>query len=635
MAVSVIISNFNGAKYLPRLLQSLQAQQEVTPKIIVVDRNSTDESPAILAQHPDVTVVTEPPESGLVAGYHAGTRIAQCEHLFFCNEDMWLGPDCLARLEREIDLTRRVACADPWQWTYDGSRLIHSGVQIRRHWNRGSPYPRYEFSQNEFTTCGHLVACACAGAMMIHRLAYHDVGGWDTTFFLDHEDTDLSIRLWQHGWLTVTVPEAKVFHAVGASNHKVIPKGNVPVGKKRYVSASSNQFVVAWKLFSPNLWLMPFVPWLETVLKDLFKLRLRRAAWDILAFMTTLARLPHVFRFRRSNRMARRRRPAESFFLDKTLQFGSSVKPETGFPNRVDRRPVIRISVALVTRNRPASLERTLRSWRRQSVEPLEVVISDDSDPAEASSVQKLAAGYDCRYHRGPRKGLYANRNHVVQFCSGTHVLTGDDDHEHPADYLEKIERAAREEPRTIWCMGELYSWQDLENRLPWQGPGQISSHGSLWPAPKDSALPCWAISDGATLYPREVFDFGFRFYDAIKFGDSYKEFGCLLFKAGWRIRVLDHTGVIHHLEEVGRSFNNREEEQVSNYFAMFMFSFYYQPSFRNVIVTASKAILLVLGQPLQGLRILSLACKHYGQRRSEVHPWRSGAGPKPEPADV
>ena len=27
MAVSVIISNFNGAKYLPRLLQSLQAQQ--------------------------------------------------------------------------------------------------------------------------------------------------------------------------------------------------------------------------------------------------------------------------------------------------------------------------------------------------------------------------------------------------------------------------------------------------------------------------------------------------------------------------------------------------------------------------------------------------------------------------------
>ncbi|MFM6022178.1 MAG: glycosyltransferase family 2 protein, partial [Dolichospermum sp.] len=40
----------------------------------------------------------------------------------------------------------------------------------------------------------------------------------------------------------------------------------------------------------------------------------------------------------------------------------------------------ILLSIALVTRNRPESLERCLKSLRSQNVQPFEVVISDDSD---------------------------------------------------------------------------------------------------------------------------------------------------------------------------------------------------------------------------------------------------------------
>ena len=41
--------------------------------------------------------------------------------------------------------------------------------------------------------------------------------------------------------------------------------------------------------------------------------------------------------------------------------------------------PLIKLSVALVTRNRPDWLRRCLGSWRTQSVQPYEIVISDDS----------------------------------------------------------------------------------------------------------------------------------------------------------------------------------------------------------------------------------------------------------------
>src|SRR5262249_51698793 len=140
MSVSVVISNFNGARFLPRLLETLREQRGVALEIIVVDRHSKDDSLQILAAHPEVVVVHEPPETGLVAGYTAGARRARFEHLFFCNEDMWFDPDCLRLLEERIDLGQRIGAADPWQWTYDGVHWIHGGTRFqRRLWAINSP----------------------------------------------------------------------------------------------------------------------------------------------------------------------------------------------------------------------------------------------------------------------------------------------------------------------------------------------------------------------------------------------------------------------------------------------------------------------------------------------------------------
>jgi len=38
---------------------------------------------------------------------------------------------------------------------------------------------------------------ACAGAMMVDRSVYDEIGGWDASFFLDYEDVDFCIRAWQ------------------------------------------------------------------------------------------------------------------------------------------------------------------------------------------------------------------------------------------------------------------------------------------------------------------------------------------------------------------------------------------------------------------------------------------------------
>src|SRR4030095_1228767 len=125
----------------------------------------------------------------------------------------------------------------------------------------------------------------------------------------------------------------------------------------------------------------------------------------------------------------------------------------------------IKLSVALVTRNRAESLARTLKNLSRQILQPYEVIISDDSDIEVMVALNiELALRYGCKYIKGPGRGLYANRNFVAKQCSGTHIRTMDDDHEFPENHLIECLRAIKEEPKTIWTIGEFYPTDKVRN---------------------------------------------------------------------------------------------------------------------------------------------------------------------------
>jgi GT2 family glycosyltransferase len=319
--VSTIISNFNGARYLPKLLETLRGQRGVEVEIIVVDRNSSDESASILAGWPEVKVVQEPPESGLVTGYDVGAAQASTDLLFFCNEDMWFDPDCLRLLAERIDLSARVFAADPWQWTYDGQTWIHGGTRFRAaRLELNAPYPfrRYDFICP--LAAGEVVPFGCAGAILIHRTAYRDLGGWDRQFFLDHEDVDLFLRAWQQGWKCVTVPDAKVYHAVNVSNSKTIAAGRQRVSRRRYISGRASLPVLGVKYFSTQYALLQFLLWAGMTFFHLLTFRVERAGWMLSAGRELVNRLPAAVHFRRRHSRMLRDRPGEKWFLAPEFQ---------------------------------------------------------------------------------------------------------------------------------------------------------------------------------------------------------------------------------------------------------------------------------------------------------------------------
>ncbi len=209
----------------------------------------------------------------------------------------------------------------------------------------------------------------------------------------------------------------------------------------------------------------------------------------------------------------------------------------------------ILLSVALVTRNRPESLERCLKSWRSQTLSPFEIVISDDSDEVHTPVIEELAKKYNCIYTKGPRRGLYANRNHASLACKGTHILSGDDDHTHPQDYVEKILEVVETDPKRVWIFTERKAGQPAEGPLICPGEMHRSGGGCV---PKDPSN-CAAIADGSSVYPRQIFDRGLRYDEAYFFGPMWYLWGKLLVKNGWQISFSDATFIWHHDESAVR----------------------------------------------------------------------------------
>jgi GT2 family glycosyltransferase len=313
--VSIIISNFNGLRYLPKLLESLRGQRGVEMEIIVVDRQSRDGSVDFLASQPDVKVVSFPPEHGLVAGYRAGVPSATADLYFFANEDMWFDPDCMRLLADKINLETRVGAADPWQWNYDGSKLLHAGMRFKKsRWTANSPHPRRENDFFADLPDGAEIPFPCAAGVMVHRALYEDVGGWDPEFYLDWEDADLWSRAWQRGWKAVTAPAARDYHAVGASNTQTIDAGRDVVSRKRYVSNRASIGIIALKTFSWRALPLALVGWLSAPVANALKGRWRRVALDFEAAAELIRRAPAALHFRKAYGPYICRRPGERFF---------------------------------------------------------------------------------------------------------------------------------------------------------------------------------------------------------------------------------------------------------------------------------------------------------------------------------
>jgi GT2 family glycosyltransferase len=212
---SVIVLNFNGARWLSRCLDALLAQGD-TFEVLVVDNASTDGSAERASERPGVQLLRLPTNVGFAGGNNAGASVARAtDYLVFLNNDTEVRPGWLTALVLALDTHPEAGLAtshivrleDPSVVDSAGDGYLRAGGAFKRwHGQRRPP--------------GHAVEevfGACGAAFAIRRSLFESLGGFDDAFFMLYEDVDLSYRARLAGSRCVYVPAAVVRHAGGAS----------------------------------------------------------------------------------------------------------------------------------------------------------------------------------------------------------------------------------------------------------------------------------------------------------------------------------------------------------------------------------------------------------------------------------
>jgi GT2 family glycosyltransferase len=223
--VSVVILNWNAAKWIPRCLESLR-QQTIFPQleIIFTDNTSSDGSETVardgMAGWPNGVVVQTGGNFGFGGGCNRGAAVARGRYLFFVNPDIWLEPACLEELAAIGDQSGATAVAsqilnyadDAVQWWLDdGFDIFGSVVNARPGTQRLTSF------------------CASTFAF-IRADAFRKLGGFDEEFFLYGEEADLAWRIWLAGGNVVAAPKARLHHRSEAA---VNPKGGEQITEFR------------------------------------------------------------------------------------------------------------------------------------------------------------------------------------------------------------------------------------------------------------------------------------------------------------------------------------------------------------------------------------------------------------------
>jgi glycosyltransferase involved in cell wall biosynthesis len=101
--VSIVINNYNYAKYLPYCIDSALAQTYENLEIIVVDDGSTDNSRAIITQYGNKILPVFKNNGGQGSAYNAGFAVSTGEWVLFLDADDALLPQTITSVIQSIE----------------------------------------------------------------------------------------------------------------------------------------------------------------------------------------------------------------------------------------------------------------------------------------------------------------------------------------------------------------------------------------------------------------------------------------------------------------------------------------------------------------------------------------------------
>lgn len=246
--LSIVIPVFNKSELTDRCLDSLLRHSKMKNQLTIIDNNSTDNTPDILAKWKtsfeqagwSYSVITNPKNVGFGSAMNQGARVSEGNCLALLNNDTWLLPDWDAKLLKVMSEHQDLDLAFPFineDKPFSEQHLLTKGLSFEK---RNSGRMRKAFT-------GVL--------MFFRRSSFEKLGGFDERFFVTYEDTDLRVRMDRNGMKYRMVGDCLIWHqSMATRSGKNMPANYELESKAKFIekwgfdySATEKTFAAKWQ----------------------------------------------------------------------------------------------------------------------------------------------------------------------------------------------------------------------------------------------------------------------------------------------------------------------------------------------------------------------------------------------------
>jgi GT2 family glycosyltransferase len=289
---SVIVVAYNAGRDLEPCLSALTRACGPDDEIILVDNASRDGSAEETERaFPGVTVIRSDRNLGFGGGNNLGARLAASRYLAFLNPDTIVEPGWLQALVDALEANPQAGLAtskilllrDPSHVNTCGNEVHCTGLTVCR----GIGLDPHAVAD------GVEVQAVSGAAFAVRRDLFELLEGFDESFFLYMEDTDLSWRARLAGYRCIYVPTSIVYHDYAL---RFGPRKTFYQERNRYQMLLKSLRWRSLVVLSPALFLAESLTWGFVLVRerDHWANKLRAYAWVLHHWGEVLSRRKQV-----------------------------------------------------------------------------------------------------------------------------------------------------------------------------------------------------------------------------------------------------------------------------------------------------------------------------------------------------
>ncbi|MEO8535104.1 MAG: glycosyltransferase family 2 protein [Flavobacterium sp.] len=228
--IAVVILNWNGIKLLEQFLPSVvQFSAEAT--IYVADNASTDDSVNFVKEKfPTVKIIKNTGNHGFAKGYNDALQHIDAEIYALVNSDIEVTENWLKPIIETFDAENQTAIIQPKILDFKNKEYFeYAGAAGGFIDKFGYPYCRGRIFETIEKDNGQYddnceLSWASGACFFIRKQVYHELGGFDETFFAHQEEIDLCWRALNEGYIIKYNSKSTVYHVGGATLQHGNPK---------------------------------------------------------------------------------------------------------------------------------------------------------------------------------------------------------------------------------------------------------------------------------------------------------------------------------------------------------------------------------------------------------------------------